>query len=836
MKAVILAGGFGTRLRPLTCNIPKPMVPMVNKPIMEHIIRLLVTHGIKDIVAILYYQPETIINYFGNGNKFGVNITYITAFEDLGTAGSVKNAEKYLDKEPFIIISGDVLTDFNLSSIINYHQDINALTTIALTHVDNPLQYGIVITDPDKGSTQSQGSGKIIRFLEKPRWGEVFSDTINTGIYVFSPDIFDYIPAEKEFDFSKNLFPKLLENSLELYGYVTSGYWRDIGNLTEYRLAHYDILSRNINLQVSGKKGNEKIWFGEGVILADDIEFKDGVIIGNNCSIGERVKIVNSCIGNNCIIEEGSIITNSVLWDGVHIEGLCELRENIIGKDVYIKKRSFLGDGSVVSDGCQVGSNCKLRADVKIWPFKTIEDGATLFSSLIWGEKWNRSLFSSHGVLGLANMEITPEFASRLGAAYGATFPQRKRVITSRDAHKSSRMILRAFMSGILSSGVDVWDLGVTPISVARYQSKMLEDVEGLHIKRGSLYDPKLIEIKFFDNKGRDISPYKERAIEQLFYREDYRKAKVEEIGEIFFPYRTIESYKEGFFRTIDIGMIGKNNFKIVIDYGGGTTSTIFPHILGEINCEIISLNAYLDAQKEINTPSKLSQTLKQLSNIVLSMNADIGFLLDQEGEKLFIVDGKGQILNPDVAMILLSKLVTQTISSGTIGVPITATRIIEDICDNRVKRTKTSSRDMMEERDCLMISDGHGGFIFSQFQQAFDSMFAVVKILELLSLTRLKLEDLREEIPDFFVRHERIPCPWESKGIMMRKLTELTKGKKVEFVDGIKFYRDKDWVLFLPDPDEALFHIYGESSSEENTKELMEEYIEKIKKEVGLD
>ena len=230
-----MAGGFGTRLRPLTINLPKPMVPLVNKPIMEHIVNLLKEHGFNNLTSLLFFHPEAITSYFGDGSAFGVTMKYTRAEADYGTAGSVRNAtEQHEIKERILIISGDILTDFDLSAALKFHAEKKAKATIVLTRVKNPLQFGVVITEED---------GRIARFLEKPSWGEVFSDTINTGIYILEPEAFERIPYRREFDFSKDLFPLLLEEHSGLYGYVAEGYWRDIGNLIEYHEAHLDVLA-----------------------------------------------------------------------------------------------------------------------------------------------------------------------------------------------------------------------------------------------------------------------------------------------------------------------------------------------------------------------------------------------------------------------------------------------------------------------------------------------------------------------------------------------------------------------------------------------------------------
>src|ERR1019366_3211115 len=227
MKAIIMAGGFGTRLRPLTINIPKPMVPMTNKPMMEHIVRLLKENGFHELLVMLYYQPDAIIRHFGDGTAYGVKIEYLRPPSDLGTAGCVKFAERHL-KDTFLVISGDLLTDFDLKSALASHRKNKAAATVVLTRSSNPLAFGVVIIDE---------AGRIQRFLEKPSWGEVFSDTINTRIYLFKPSVLSEIPADRSFDFSKNLFPVLLTQKALLYGHIAEGYWKDVGDLMEYRLA-----------------------------------------------------------------------------------------------------------------------------------------------------------------------------------------------------------------------------------------------------------------------------------------------------------------------------------------------------------------------------------------------------------------------------------------------------------------------------------------------------------------------------------------------------------------------------------------------------------------------
>ena len=284
-----MAGGFGTRLRPLTNNIPKPMVPVVNKPMLEHLFDLLKMHNIVDFVMLLYYEPDAIMNYFGDGSGHGVSIKYIIPESDFGTAGAVKLSEQYI-KEDFLVISGDVLTDFNLTDFYHFHKEKKSIATISLYSSDNPLQYGIVLTNNEN---------EIVRFLEKPSSSEVFSDTINTGIYYFHKSVFEHIPENENFDFSKDLFPHLLKNEVPLFGFKSEGYWRDVGNLEEYLHSNMDALRGDL----------------EYIKARDEY----GNCVSKSAKIEKGAVIENSIIGDDVVIEKGAEIKNSVIWNNVKI-------------------------------------------------------------------------------------------------------------------------------------------------------------------------------------------------------------------------------------------------------------------------------------------------------------------------------------------------------------------------------------------------------------------------------------------------------------------------------------------------------------------------------------
>ncbi|MEK6646189.1 MAG: mannose-1-phosphate guanyltransferase [Candidatus Firestonebacteria bacterium] len=829
MKAVIMAGGFGTRLRPITCNIPKPVVPLANRPIMEHIIELLKRYGFVDLAAILYHQPEIITEYFRDGVEFGVKMSYVRAESDLGTAGSVKKAVKLLN-ERFLIISGDLLTNFNLSEIIDYHIKKKALATMVLTRVENPLQYGVVITEKN---------GKISRFLEKPSWGEVFSDTINTGIYVLEPQALNYIPDDQEFDFSKNLFPLFLEKGLPLYGYVASGYWKDIGNLSEYRLAHSDVLNGKITLNIHGRKiedKNKNLWIGEETNIDPQAILEGSIIIGKNCTIKKNVRISGSVIGDNCVLDEDADIKDCVLWDNIYVGPSAKILDSVICKGVDVGADAQVEKNVVVSEECVLGRGSLIKQDVKIWPYKTIEDGATLCTSLIWGDKWSRALFGEYGIVGLANIEITPEFAAKLGAAYGATLDKGATILSSRDIHKTSRIIHRAIMCGLLSSGVNIVDFGITPIPVAHYVSRPLGTCGGIHIRR-SPYNSQVIDIKFFDENGMDLSSSRERSIESLFFREDFRRAQIEETGEISFPSRAMELYRDGFLNFANVKEIQNAKFKIVVDYAYGPAATIFPSLLGKFSCEVVALNSHMDASKLTKTAEEFDHSLKQLSNIVGTLKADAGFLMDAGGEKIFMVDELGKVVSGDDALGLIVSLVLSSNPFSTIAVPVTASRNIEEIAKKNgsiVLRTRTTYRSMMDtaqKKDVIFVGENKGGYIFSKFNTTFDAMMSIAKLLEFLAKHKVKISTVLKKLPKSVIIREHISCPWELKGTIMRNLIEATKSHKVDLIDGVKVYHNRDWVIIVPDQEMPLLHINAEASDEQKARTLVNKYIEQIKK-----
>jgi mannose-1-phosphate guanylyltransferase / phosphomannomutase len=818
MKAAILAGGLGTRMHPLTCDIPKPMLPFANKPIMAHTVELLARNGITEIVAILYHQPEVIMNYFGDGSAFGVKMKYIVASRNLGTAGAVKYAEQVLD-ETFLVISADVFCDFNLKDVIEFHRNKKALVTVTLSRVDNPLPYGIVVTN---------GDGRVKHFLEKPSWGEVITDTINTGIYIISPIAMRSVPDGKEFDFSKDLFPKLLEAREPIYGYTAEGYWRDIGGIDEYGMSHRDITNGKLKLD------SRKI--GSNVRISPSAKLIGLVMIDDGSVVGDDVTVENSVIGKNCEISRGTRIVESILWDNVKIEKDGNINRSIIASNSSIGERAMLEEGSVVASNCTLGPDIHIKPYVKIWPGKKIEEGSTVSTSIVWRERWTKKIFGAYGVTGICNVEITPEFAATLGAAYGYMVGKGSRITTSRDCHKSSRMIYRALISGVLSAGVNVSDLEMVPVPINRYELKALKSSGGFHVRK-SPFDPTVLDLKFFDSDGMDLPAGKEKTVERLFFGEDFQRAPMDETGELSFPfYRIAEQYKEGFLNFVDKKSLSGKRFNFVVDYAYGGTSQIFPSILGEFNCDAVAINAHVDEAKITKTREEFEQSLRRLSQIVTTLKCDFGIMFDAGGEKIFLVDEEGHVLSGDTTLALMAMLSLKHNLKNVIATPVTSSRVIEDIARSfggSVIRTRTSARALMEaaqNNDVSFVGERTGGCIFPKFQTSFDSMLSTAKLLEYLCKEDRPIGSILNDIPKTYLTKIEIRCPSNLKGRVMRSVIEETGDNPVELIDGVKVYYKKDWVLVLPHADSPSIVVEVESSDEGSAKKLLDVYATKIR------
>ena len=804
-----MAGGEGTRLRPLTCGRPKPMVPVANKPVMEHIVNLLKRHEITNVAATLQYMPDLISEYFGDGDSFGVKMHYYTEQKPLGTAGSVKNAEDFLN-ETFIVISGDALTDIDLDRAIAFHRDKKSFVTLILKRVDNPLEYGVVVTDQD---------GRIIRFLEKPSWGEVFSDTVNTGIYILSPEVFRYMRRGEKFDFSRDLFPIFMKENKPMYGYITDEYWCDIGDISAYIQANADVLNGSVRVNIPGSRTDAGIWIGSDTIIDERVYLKAPAIIGSRCHVREGTVIDSYCvIGDNCTIYGNCGLKRSVVWKNTTMGGNAQLRGSIICNNVHLKQGVNTFEQSVVGQHSIIGERAIIRPSVKIWPDKYVEQGSEMNTNLVWGSKAGRPLFGNRGISGEINTDITPEFAAKLGAACGAVNANKGTFGISCDGSSGAVMIKNAFASGLVSSGVMVNDFKRLMLPAFRSAVRFYRLDGGVHVSACSSNESKLF-IDFIDKSGSNIARNIERKLENIFTRDDFGRCE----GDCLKTVKQVDGFDEFYLKNILHGVKAKGlSYKIAVYSSSSYVSDVIRGLLEELGCcvDLVQMGADL-CQNPLDAA--------QLCRTVRDGAYDLGVSIEESCEKMMLVDSRGRLVTEDMFIALISMILLKRVQGGTVVVPVSASQVVERIAEElqgKVVRTKTSTRDIMS----TLLGNDLKEELLEQFTLHFDSIAGLARLLDYMSSVQLSLSQLIDMLPAIHMHKQEVECSWDNKGKVIRQLIQEHTADKLETLDGVKMYKDNGWVLVLPDGERPVCSVIGESVNAEFAEELTNIYVRKVR------
>ena len=824
MKAVVMAGGEGTRLRPMTVSMPKPLLPIVNKPIMEHVLRLLAKHGFTETVVTVQFLASLVRNYFGDGEELGLSLHYATEETPLGTAGSVKNAEAQLRDDTFLVISGDALTDFDLTALVEFHRAKKALGTVCLTRVPDPLEFGITIIDDDS---------RVQRFLEKPTWGQVFSDTVNTGIYVMEPEVLDHVAAGEQVDWAADVFPALLEAGLPVYGYVAEGYWEDVGTHESYLSAQADVLTGRVEVELDAFEVAEGVWVAEGADVHPEAILRGPLFIGDYSKVEAGAELRElTVLGSNVIVRTGAFLHRAIVHDNVFIGPQTNLRACVIGKNTDVMRGGRIEEGVVIGDECVIEEEAIVSAGVRIYPNKNVEAGAVVTADLIFEARGQRRLFGPRGVSGIVNVEITPELVVRLAGAWAGTLKKGSTVTTSRDVSRAARALKRALIAALTTSAMNVVDLEVVPVPVAR---RLTADgtASGGVVIRTTPGQSESVDIAFLDERGADLSQAAQRKLERTFSRGEFRRAFPGEIGDLLFPPRVMEAYTHELLRTIDVSGVPESHIKVVVDTGGGTASLVLPTLLGRLGLDALTVNNGLDERSPTESAEEKDEAMRRLGRLVGSSKATFGVHFDPVGERLSLVDELGRAIDDERALLVMLDLVAAESKGGTVALPVTATRVAEQVATfhgvdiSWIATTPAALTEAVTTTGVVFGGDGRGGFVVPAFSTTYDGIAAFVQLVGLVARTQLQLSEIDARIPRSHVLRRSVPTPWAAKGMVMRAVVESAGTRPLDTTDGVRVLEPSGaWALVLPDPAEPVTHVWVEAADDAAATALMDRWV----------
>jgi mannose-1-phosphate guanylyltransferase/phosphomannomutase len=788
VKAVIMAGGEGQRLRPLTCSVPKPMVPMLNRPVMEYSVDLLKKHGIYHIATTLQYLPDVIMDHFKDGEESGVTMRHYIEQTPLGTAGSVKNAQEFLD-ERFVVLSGDAITDIDLSEAVAFHQKRGALATIVLKQVDIPLEYGLVMTDQQ---------GRIERFLEKPGWGEVFCDYANTGIYILEPEVLDGIQQGVKTDFAKDVFPALLENNSPLYAYVADGYWCDIGSIDQYLSCQWDILDGKCDVSLHASLQNG-VYVEQGVNTAG-VSIQPPCYIAHGAHLEPGAKIGEySVIGRNAKVLCGADIKRSVLYDQSIVAQGAMLRGAVLCEGAEADRGSMLYEGAVAGAYSVIGEKAQLMPRVRVWPQKLIEGGAVLRDNVIWGAHKKRILITAGRMSGRIGMDWTAEFACALGCALGAVAPDT--IALAHDGDTGSAMLYHALCAGILSTGANAYRFEDSILPALKLGIRAFKAQKGVYIR----YKPEnaLHEIEFLDEHALSSSRRIEKTIEDAFDRRTYQFAE--------HPGKTLHnrSLTPHYVETASLIAGKAEGRSIVLGASCPNTKKAANSLFDRMGCKVW----LVDAQKDI--PFKVRAT-----------ESSLGIWLHTD--ELCLYDETGAQVEP-THVRMLPMLLQMDFSTQDVVMPV-------GMPDELYERFKKRGAVKMEKAcgDLWLKAYYEGTEQNMQSQDLLcmlhtDPLFLCACLFNVLSARNTGVRSLLQDMQGIHMSSEPVACSCKDIGKIMRSFYEHTHADK-DMPEGVKISHEQGWAALLPQSESNGMRLVTQGMSEEYAQELADFYQHRIR------
>ena len=788
-----MAGGQGSRLRPLTCDRPKPMVPVLNRPIMEHIVELLARSELRDVLVTLHPMPETVQQHFGSGEAWGVRLQYLVEESPLGTAGSVARARALVD-DTLVVVSGDALTDVDLAEAVRFHRRRGALATLVLRPVGDPSEYGIVVTDPD---------GRVRRFLEKPGRGEVFSDHANTGIYVLEPEVLNRIEPGRPVDFSKDLFPALLAAGEPVYGFVTRAYWSDIGTPEQYRQAHLDVLERGLaRILPEHPARGPGIWVGEGARISPGARLLAPCRIGPRCDVEAGAEIGPfACLGPGCQVARGATVRHSVLWSGCHLGPGAEVRGCVLADGVVVGRGARIYEAAVVGRRCRIGEGAVVGPGVRLWPDKQVDPFAHVSRPVVWSGSVSRTVVGPAGVRGLANSELTPEMACGVAGAFASTLPPGTPVVVAFAGAEPARALAWAAGAGVASAGCPVLWLGRASAPEARLAvQQAAASAAGLYVGVGREPEEEgTARLRLWDGRGVEIGSKQAREVDGAFRREEWRRASPQSVGAIRPAPQLREAARQLYLSRL-AGWLEMLRSRLPWADGRGGAATPLPE--GRVAVGVV-------AQQDASPGQEL------LAQALAMAGADVRLARQPAPEAVLFWAG----VNDTAERLQLW---------DAAGRPLSRARVEELAA--RVGEPPTVAG----------CPDG----------------VALACALAVRAAARGSLQALLAELPDRARLELEVPVPWDRLGRVMRRLAEHAGGRPQSAAlprdgqvqgagvdgpapygelagpratggggDGLRFWHEQGWAQVRPDPDRPLLQLQVEAATLEDARELLGRY-----------
>ena len=773
MKAIIMAGGEGSRLRPLTCDLPKPMAPLLDRPVMAYALELLKRHGITEVGATLMYLPERIRDYFGDGSAFGAAMRYFVETVPLGTAGSMHLASDFLD-ETFVVLSGDGVTDCDLTRAIAFHREKKALATLVLKHVENPLEYGVVIADAE---------GRVTRFVEKPGWGEVFSDTVNTGIYILEPQVLERIPQGRAFDFGRDLFPQMVEKGEAVYAWTMSGYWCDIGDVAAYLKAHADAMDGRIDLPMNARRG--------GVLRLPGSRVDRGAVLEGPCFIGEGAVIragarvgAYSVVGAGSVVEGGASLKRAVLWNGAHVGAGAQARCCVLMDGARMEPDSAAFEESVLASGASLGPGASLMPGVKVWPRKKVGAGVRLDANLVWGST-ERAAFED-GCLRLD----APDRAARVGSAAAAAM-RLKTALIARAPGAAAQAGAMALQAGLMAQGAQVLDGGCAVLPQLRAQLWAIGADAALYVDAGW--------VRVLDAQGADLGVNTQRKIEQLLLRQDYGRA---------FAAPACPPVSAGRGDLSYIGMLAE-------EIGGLWTLDERPQVaLYAPEEALLSLAERALRRAGFSVRAEWEEEMMELAP------GETGVWLTRSGEDMCLAGEKGSL--SESQMQLMRVWAALELGLNTVIAPMNATRAAEELAGRygrEIVRVSGERAAFMRE---LLEADRR------LFRLWFDGIYAAAACMALLKRYALTPEEWAKDMPGLSRSVRSVAVGEKDRSRILHEL--IAREDEPDMTDGLCVRRDGGWALVKPSAERAECRIVAEAADAETADELCTFYEKRIR------